>query len=164
MSKNKKCVTDFGGIGIPMQSRKTLPLGEDLQIGTLVGIKDGKLVKATNDSSTPIRAVTVITRGSLPGLNTPRYYTGNEKEATILKKGEFHELYPAFVIQNVPSDEVDFTTAEYGQTVYLGVDGKLTTVKPTTSGELIQIVGYVGDPIREEVICQPMINEITKAI
>ena len=148
--KNEKSVTDFQSNIIA--TRKRLELGEDIEIGTLVGIKDGKLMKATNATGGYVKALTVITYGSVADLESPRYYKGNN----VLKKGEFHEIYPLFVINNVPSDEVNFKTAKYGDTVYLGVDGKLTTTKPSGSGTLIQVVGYVGDSIREEVICNPL--------
>lgn len=149
--KNEKCVTDFLGNGI-MGSRGRKELAESLAIGTLVGLKDGKLVKATNATGSPVKAITVITTGSVADLDDPRYYKGSN----ILKAGESHELYPYFVIQNVPSTEVDFKTAKFGDPVYLGVDGVMTTTKPTGEGTLIQIIGYVGDPIREEVVCSPL--------
>lgn len=152
MAKNVKSVTDFLGNGI-MCSRKRVELGEDLEIGTLVGIKDGKLVKATNSIGSYVKALTTITTGSVADMDSPRYFKGSN----VLKKGEFHEIYPYFVIQNVPSDEVNFKTAKYGDIVYLGIDGKLTTTKPSGSGTLIQAVGYVGDAVREEVICQPLV-------
>lgn len=151
MSKNVKSVTDFLGNGI-MGSRKRVELGEDLEIGTLVGIKDGKLVKATNTTGAHVKALTAITTGSVADMDSPRYFKGSN----ILKKGEFHEIYPCFVIQNVPSDEVDFKTAKFGDLVYLGVDGKITTTMPTGIGTLIQPIGYVGDAVREEIICSPL--------
>lgn len=151
--KNVKSVTDFLGNGI-MGSRKRVELGEDLEIGTLVGIKDGKLVKATNKAGAYVRALTAITTGSVADMDSPRYFKGTN----ILKKGEFHEIYPFFVIQNVPSDEVDFETAKFGDMVFLGTDGKMRTTPPGGEGmnTLIQVIGYVGDPIRQEVICQPL--------
>lgn len=151
--KNVKSVTDFLGNGI-MGSRKRVELGEDLEIGTLVGIKDGKLVKATNANGTTVKALTVITTGSVADIDSPRYFKGSN----ILKAGEFHEIYPCFVIQNVPTEEVNFGTSKFGDPVYLGVDGKLTTTKPSGSGVLVQVVGYVGDAVREEVVCQPLAN------
>lgn len=149
--KNVKSVTDFLGNGI-MGSRGRLELNENLEIGTLVGIKDGKFVKATNATGSYVKAVTVITTGSVADLEDPRYYKGT----STLKAGEFHEIYPYFVIQNVPNEEVNFKTAKFGDPVYLGTDGKLTTTKPSGSGTLIQVVGYVGDAIREEVVCSPL--------
>lgn len=149
--KNVKCVTNFGSNGIQMP-RMRVELGEDLEIGMLVGLKEGKLVKATNKNGASVKALTAITVSTGATPDSPRYFKGSN----VLKAGETHEIYPDFVIQNVPEAEVNFTTAKYGDPVYLDVDGKMTTTKPSGSGTLIQVVGYVGDAVREEVICRPL--------
>lgn len=157
--KNVKCVTNFGSNGIVMP-RMRVELGEDLEIGMLVGLNEnGLLVKATNANSGKVKALTAITTGSVADADSPRYFKGTN----ILKKGESHEIYPYFVIQNVPSDEVNFESAKYGDPVYLGVDGKLTTIAPSSVGDLVQVVGYVGDKIREEVVCEPLAVPATEA-
>lgn len=156
--ENKKCVTDFLGNGL-MMPRMRVELGEDIEIGTLVGIKEGKLVKATNKANSDVKALTAITRGSTRTVDDPVYYKGTN----VLKAGESHEIYPCFVIQNVPSTEVDFETAKFGDPVYLGVDGKMTTTEPSEENTLIQVVGYVGDALREEVVCHPLATVAVKA-
>lgn len=143
-----KCVTYFLGNGI-MTSRTRRELAEDIAIGTLVAVNDeGKLVKATNDSAGAKRAVGVITTGSVANLDSARYFKGSD----VLKAGEFHELYKYFTIGNLEDAEINFSTAKLGDAVYLGVDGKVTLTKPT-GGDIIQVVGMVGDKFRREVEC-----------
>lgn len=144
-----KYVSYFLGNGI-MTPRTRRETNEDLEIGTLVALdENGKLVKATNASSGVKQAIGVITTGSVADLDSPRYHKGSN----ILKKGDFQEVYKFFTIGNVPTEEVNFKTAKLGDPVYLGVDGKMTTTKPTGEGTLIQVIGLVGDKTRQEVEC-----------
>lgn len=139
-----KSITYFEGAGL-MTPRTRAYTNEDLKIGDLVALEDGKLVKAS--SKTSKKAIGVITKGSMATPDSPRYYTGTN----VLLKGESQEVYKFFTIQNVPKEEVDFSTAKYGDVVYLGEDGKVTTTKPTSG--ISQIVGLVGNTARQEVDC-----------
>lgn len=143
-----KCVTYFLGNGI-MTPRTRRETKVEMEIGTLVALDDdGKLIKATNASGGFKRAIGVITTGSVADLDSSRYHKGYD----VLKAGEFQEVYKFFTIGNVPSDEVNFTSAKLGDPVYLGIDGKMTTTKPS-GGDYVQVVGLVGDKTRQEVEC-----------
>lgn len=143
-----KYVSYFLGNGI-MTPRTRRETKVEMEIGTLVALDtDGKLIKATNASGGFKRAIGVITTGSVADLDSPRYHKGSD----TLKAGEFQEVYKFFTIGNVPEEEVNFGTAKLGDPVYLGVDGKMTTEKPS-GGATIQVVGLVGDKTRQEVEC-----------
>ncbi|MGL6185528.1 MAG: hypothetical protein ACRC1T_09150 [Clostridium chrysemydis] len=138
-------VKNFEGVSLFM-SNERLYAGEDLPVGTLVGVKDGKLVKA--DSATAIPAVTIITTGS--ARKWGEGYQFNRE--SVLRKGDSAELYKIATLSGVPEEMIGKSDWARGKAVYLGTEGKVTLTKPTTQDHIVQPIGVLGDPTRKEVL------------
>jgi hypothetical protein len=106
----------------------------DMAEGLLYALDaNGLAVLADNTKELP--AIGIVDKTSTEGFGEAFKLNGE----AVLRAGEYIDVYTHAVVY---AEEV--ATGKVGQPVYLGVDGKLTLVKP--SAGIVQCVGVVANP------------------
>lgn len=116
----------------------TVDTAVDMGLGLLFGLNsNGEAVLA--DASKAIHAVGIVDKTSTREFGAKFEFTSPE----VLKKGEYIDVYTHCLVY---ADEIAKTSGVVvGDVVYLGVEGLLTTEKPTEVGHVAQVVGAVAN-------------------
>ena len=133
------------GLNALAQPCLSLPVKENIFIGALVAVEDGKLVLADEAGSKV--AVGVATKGDFPAFGEA--YT--IEPTTDKRVNDRHLAIENFAIIENPTKLYDIERGQgkIGQYVYLGVGGKISLTEGTVTK---QIVGVLVDNVNRVAI------------
>ena len=141
--------------------RRMVECAVDINVGLLWGYNsDGEAVLATKATGGNVRAEGIMVVGSPSSWGSAIEFS---KTAKMASGSSFRPVRCA-TYQNEGSTAFStYSNAQLGDPVYLGADGAITLTKPTTSGDLIQVVGRVKSKSSVEIDLDLGFASITQA-
>ena len=129
--------------------RRMVECAVDIAEGLLWGYdSDGKAILATKATGGNVRAEGIMVAGSPTAWGAAADFN----PTSTMASGKTFRPIRCATYQNEGSTAfATYSNAQLGDPVYLGTDGALTLTKPTTSGDLIQVVGRVKSKSSVEI-------------
>lgn len=133
----------------------------DINVGLLWGYDaNGKAVLATKATGGNVRAEGIMVAGSASSWGSALVFNNTAK----LASGDSFRPVRCATYQNEGATAfTTYSNAQLGDPVYLGDAGVITLTKPTTGGDLIQIVGRVKSKSSVEIDLDLGFATITQA-